>query len=112
MISSVPYVPPETIKNVAATKGQSVSLATFFFAGEIARAGNWAGKDNVLNFYSRSSLSERSVIFPEQLRSRRIQGWRQHARKKCIRTQNVCGVMRIAESLRDCCSGSVAWALC
>jgi hypothetical protein len=32
----VPYVPPDTMKNVAATSGQSVSFAILFFAGEIA----------------------------------------------------------------------------
>jgi hypothetical protein len=31
-ICSVPYVPPDTMKKVAATKGQSVSLAIRFFA--------------------------------------------------------------------------------
>jgi hypothetical protein len=45
-------VPPDTIKNVAATKGHRVNFADFF--GEaIAREGNWAGRDNVLNFLSR-----------------------------------------------------------
>src|SRR6266849_10318448 len=61
MISSVPYVPPDTMKNVAATSGQSVSFAILFFAVEIVRVGMWAGSDNVLNFYprppKRSSLS-------------------------------------------------------
>ncbi len=54
-ICSVPYVPPDTMKNVAATSGHSVSLAIFFFAWGIAREGSGAGSDNVLNFYSRSS---------------------------------------------------------
>jgi hypothetical protein len=40
------------MKNVAATNGQSVSLAIRFFAGGIAREGSEAGSDNVLNFYS------------------------------------------------------------
>src|SRR5271168_4524083 len=52
MMSSVPYVPPDTIKNVAATSGQSVSFA-FLFVKVTARAGNWAGRDKVLNFLSR-----------------------------------------------------------
>ena len=30
-MSSVPYVPPDTIKNVAATRGHSVSRIDFFF---------------------------------------------------------------------------------
>ena len=52
-ISSVPYVPPDTMKNVAATSGQSVSFATLFFAVEIAGEGIGAGRDKELNFYSR-----------------------------------------------------------
>src|SRR5277367_2154936 len=52
MMSSVPYVPPDTMKNVAATSGQSVSFA-FLFVEVTARAGNWAGRDKVLNFLSR-----------------------------------------------------------
>jgi hypothetical protein len=52
MISSVPYVPPETMKNVAATSGQSVSLAALFLAVGIAREGSWVGSDIELNFYS------------------------------------------------------------
>src|SRR5271170_6566152 len=51
--SSVPYVPPETMKNVAATSGHSVILATLVFVLEIVREGSWAGRDNVLNFYRR-----------------------------------------------------------
>ncbi|MGA9591503.1 MAG: hypothetical protein WBS18_00260, partial [Candidatus Acidiferrales bacterium] len=38
---------------VAATRGQRVSLAAFFLGEEIAREGNWAGRDMVLNFLSR-----------------------------------------------------------
>ena len=53
MISSVPYVPPDTMKNVAATSGQSVSLATLLFAVGIALEGYRAGSDMELNFYSR-----------------------------------------------------------
>jgi hypothetical protein len=41
------------MKNVAATSGQSVSLATFFLAVEMAREGSWVGRDKELNFYSR-----------------------------------------------------------
>jgi hypothetical protein len=40
------------MKKVAATRGHKVNFADFF--GEaIAREGNWAGRDNVLNFLSR-----------------------------------------------------------
>ncbi len=53
MISSVPYVPPDTMKKVAATSGQRVSLATLFFAVGIARGAEAAGSDKELNFYSR-----------------------------------------------------------
>jgi hypothetical protein len=41
------------MKKVAATRGQSVSFAFFFFVEEIAPVGNWAGRDKVLNFLSR-----------------------------------------------------------
>jgi hypothetical protein len=41
------------MKNVAATSGQSVSLAALFFAVGMAREGSWAGSDMELNFYSR-----------------------------------------------------------
>src|SRR5215472_11821702 len=61
MISSVPYVPPDTIKKVAATRGQSVSFATLFLVVGITREGYCAGSDNELNSYfrppERSSLS-------------------------------------------------------
>jgi len=49
----VPYVPPDTMKNVAATSGHKVSLATFFLGREIAAVGNCVGSDNELNFYAR-----------------------------------------------------------
>jgi hypothetical protein len=41
------------MKNVAATSGHRVSLATLVFVLEIVREGSWAGRDNVLNFYDR-----------------------------------------------------------
>jgi len=51
------------MKNVAATRGQSVSFATFFLVIETAREGNCAGTDIELNSYYRppkqSSLSRR-----------------------------------------------------
>src|SRR6266568_3536403 len=53
MTSSVPYVPPDTMKKVAATSGQRVSLATLFFAVGIARGAEAAGSDKELNFYPR-----------------------------------------------------------
>jgi hypothetical protein len=52
-ISSVPYVPPDTMKNVAATSGHSVSFAALFFALVIAGEAIRAGRDKELNFYSR-----------------------------------------------------------
>jgi len=39
MISSVPYVPPDTIKKVAATSGHSVSFAMDFLVVGITREG-------------------------------------------------------------------------
>src|SRR2546430_1216685 len=53
MISSVPYVPPDTMKKVAATRGQRVNFATLFLVMETAREGNCAGTDIELNSYSR-----------------------------------------------------------
>lgn len=55
MISSVPYVPPDTMKNVAATSGQRVSFAIPFFAVGIAGEGNGVGTDVELNSYESSS---------------------------------------------------------
>src|ERR1700686_1399283 len=49
------------MKKVAATSGQSVSLAALVFALGITRVGSGAGSDNVLNFYSRSSSNECSL---------------------------------------------------
>jgi hypothetical protein len=54
------------MKKVAATSGQSVSFAVFFFVAGIAPAGNWAGREKVLNFLSRPPsvtlvLSSRSL---------------------------------------------------
>jgi hypothetical protein len=46
-------VPPETIKNVAATNGQSVSFADFFLAAAMTREGELAGTDMLLNLYRR-----------------------------------------------------------
>jgi hypothetical protein len=46
-------VPPDTIKKVAATRGQSVSLADFFLADEMTREGKLAGTDMLLNLYRR-----------------------------------------------------------
>src|SRR5229473_105648 len=40
------------MKKVAATRGQSVSFPTLLVEG-IAREGNWAGRDKVLNCLSR-----------------------------------------------------------
>src|SRR5882672_12259218 len=50
-ICSVPYVPPDTMKNVAATSGQSVSLAILFLVVVMELAGSWAGRDKELNSY-------------------------------------------------------------
>src|SRR5215472_687285 len=75
MISSVPYVPPDTMKKVAATRGHSVSLATRFLVVGITREGYWAGSDNELNSYSRppkrSSLS-RCGEASSQLKNTRV----------------------------------------
>src|SRR4029077_1971713 len=50
--------------------------------------GSGAGSDNVLNFYSRSSCSERSVSPNTERRCiRRIQGPSLHATTKCVRNK-------------------------
>src|SRR5882762_1942457 len=78
MISSVPYVPPDTMKKVAATSGQSVSLATLFFAVEMVREGSWAGSDIELNFYSRPP--KRSSLAPLRKSEVTIAEYRSHHR--------------------------------
>ncbi len=62
MMSSVPYVPPDTMKNVAATSGQSVSLAVRLVWG-IARVGNWAGEGYSAQFIVASSISAILALF-------------------------------------------------
>src|SRR5712692_12037284 len=62
MISSVPYVPPDTMKKVAATSGQRVSLATLFFAVGIAREAEVAGSDKELNSYSRPPWATLALV--------------------------------------------------
>src|SRR5271170_6084814 len=65
MISSVPYVPPDTMKNVAATRGQSVIFATLFFVEGRTWEGICAGRDTVLNFYSRPPKVTLALEFPQ-----------------------------------------------
>src|SRR5271165_5644754 len=73
------------MKNVAATSGQSVNLATLFFAEGMTWEGMLAGSDIVLNFFlSSSSGDSRSQFFRSKLAFRRIQALYSHARKKCI----------------------------
>src|SRR5215813_11999304 len=73
------------MKNVAATNGQSVSLAALFLAVEITWEGIWAGTDMLLNFYSRPPRRRLfSTMRWEQTRSGRIQGLQLRATKKCI----------------------------
>jgi hypothetical protein len=45
------------MKNVAATSGQRVSLATAFFVEGNTREGTCAGSDTVLNFFSRPPIT-------------------------------------------------------
>src|SRR5437588_8198389 len=100
MISSVPYVPPDTIKKVAATRGQSVSFATLFLVMGIAREGNCAGTDMELNSYScppeRSSLSrcgetspqvQNTIVFPACKRKMHFE-----FNFFCFNTQGLCGL--------------------
>jgi hypothetical protein len=68
------------MKNVAATSGQSVSFAALFFAMGSAWEGIWAGRDKVLNFFSRPPkvtlafrFLEASSLFEEYNPSARMQ---------------------------------------
>src|SRR5215469_12341181 len=88
IMSSVPYVPPDTMKNVAATRGQTVSFATFFLGEEIAREGNWAGREIVLNFLSRPPSAILALSLPrevERVRLLQLKDTKFHARckRKC-----------------------------
>src|SRR5574341_613464 len=60
-MSSVPYVPPETMKNVAATSGHSVNLSLLFAGEEISSDMRAAGTAESFNFFrfllGRPSLS-------------------------------------------------------
>src|SRR5258708_19338007 len=88
MISSVPYVTPDPMKNVAATSGQSVSLATLFFTLGITREGSWVGTDIELNFYSRPPKGKLALAAAvKRVRIRRIQESPPHARKKCTQAE-------------------------
>src|SRR5271154_3063763 len=90
MMSSVPYVPPDTIKNVAATSGHSVSFA-FLFVEVTARAGNWAGRDKVLNFLSRPPSAILALSQPHawsEFASCRIRIFTFDARKMCKEPKN------------------------
>src|SRR5215470_6625671 len=98
-MSSVPYVPPDTMKKVAATRGHNVSFAAFCFAVGIARAGSWAGNEMVLNSYSRPP-TRNSLSTLQRLRAAAIwtDGASSHpqntrptpARKKKIRQRENC----------------------
>src|SRR6267143_3914157 len=66
------------MKKVAATSGQSVSLATLFFAVEMVREGSWAGSDIELNFYSRPP--KRSSLAPLRKSEVTIAEYRSHHR--------------------------------
>src|SRR5580704_8320925 len=91
-MSSVPKVPPDTIKNVAATSGQSVSFA-FLFVEVTARAGNWAGRDKVLNFLSRPPSATLALSQPHswsEFASCRIRIFTFDARKICKESKIFC----------------------
>src|SRR5215813_9344067 len=82
-MSSVPYVPPDTMKKVAATSGHNVSFALVCCAVGIARAGSWAGNEIVLNSYSRPPQTKLALIAAEKpVRIRRIQDLHLHASRK------------------------------
>src|SRR5271155_5243490 len=90
MMSSVPYVPPDTMKNVAATSGQSVSFA-FLFVEVTARAGNWAGRDKVLNFLSRppSAILALSQLHAGASLHHAEYGYSPLMQEKCAKNQRI-----------------------
>jgi hypothetical protein len=78
------------MKKVAATSGQSVSLATLFFAVGIAREGSWAGSDIELNFYSRppnrNSLAPVTVLrSPLKMKRVAFEGYKT---RHCMQEEN------------------------
>jgi hypothetical protein len=78
------------MKNVAATSGQSVSFA-FLFVEVTARAGNWAGRDKVLNFLSRPPSATLALSQPRawsEFASCRIRIFTFDARKMCKEPNN------------------------
>src|SRR5436190_604898 len=72
-MSSVPYVPPDTIKKVAATRGHKVSLPNFLFRGRTEMSGldDRVGALAVANFYGfllkRLTLTTASPLIVTQL---------------------------------------------
>src|SRR5579872_3094011 len=89
-MSSVPYVPPDTMKKVAATSGQSVSLEDLDLVFAAARGPNRAGTEMELNFW-RFLRGARLVarIFTSRSK-RRIQALRSSASKISLRRQKIC----------------------
>jgi hypothetical protein len=80
------------MKNVAATSGQSVSFA-FLFVEVTARAGNWAGRDKVLNFLSRPPSATLALSQPHswsEFASCRIRIFTFDARKICKESKIFC----------------------
>jgi hypothetical protein len=71
------------MKKVAATSGQSVSLAAFFFAAKMVREGSWAGSDIELNFYSRPP--KRSSLAPLRKSEVAVAEYRSH---QCMQEKN------------------------
>src|SRR5271156_5108385 len=80
------------MKKEADTRGQSVNFADFF--GEaIARVGNWAGRDKVLNFLSRPPSSDPRSLPPvtwSESAKCRIRLFRFDARRMCKETKIIC----------------------
>ena len=97
---SVPNVPPDTMKKVAATSGHRVNLVVLFFAGD-ASDGNRVGGDTGFNS-SRHPFQALLAGFAQQIeRSRRIQCSLASATAKCADRQGLRPIARDHE----------AWAL-
>src|SRR5579859_2097157 len=65
-MSSVPYVPPEIMKNVAATSGQNPILAALLLVAGRTFDGTWTGNDSALNSFSSFSFGKEALKIPPE----------------------------------------------
>src|SRR5579859_1671096 len=65
-MSSVPYAPPEIMKNVAATSGQNTILAALLLVAGRTFDGTWTGNDSALNSFSTFSFGKEALKIPPE----------------------------------------------